>query len=132
MVRREPEEERGVEGTPLDLYHISEKVGLLPTSPTGQLTHLQIRGPLPQTWEHYQRSYQLQCEHYGVDKIALAAKACLFEISFRLLATWRCARWLIYFFNFHLRRVINSSQNANKSNAQRGKEFRERKKKKKN
>ncbi|PRD20601.1 UNVERIFIED_CONTAM: hypothetical protein NCL1_54116 [Trichonephila clavipes] len=55
------------------------------------------------TWEHYQWSYQLQCEHYGVDQIALAAKACLLEIFFRWLATWRCVWWLIYFFNFHLR-----------------------------
>ncbi|GFU68495.1 uncharacterized protein TNCV_323731 [Trichonephila clavipes] len=42
--------------------------------------------------EHYPRSYQLQCEHYGVDKITLVAKACLFEIFFRLLATWRCVQ----------------------------------------
>ncbi|GFU97598.1 hypothetical protein TNCV_190061 [Trichonephila clavipes] len=43
----EPEEEKGVAGTPHDLCHIGEKVGQLPTPPIGQLAHLPIRGPFP-------------------------------------------------------------------------------------
>ncbi|GFW40507.1 uncharacterized protein TNCV_2834151 [Trichonephila clavipes] len=45
------------------------------------LPTFRLRVLLPQIREHYQRSYQLQCEHYGVDKIALPAKACLLKFS---------------------------------------------------
>ncbi|GFT68616.1 uncharacterized protein TNCV_1842061 [Trichonephila clavipes] len=38
---------KGGAETPRDLHHIREKVGLLLTSPIGQLSHLPIGGPFP-------------------------------------------------------------------------------------
>ncbi|GFX53362.1 transposable element Tcb2 transposase [Trichonephila clavipes] len=77
MVRREQEEEKGRAGTSRNLRHIGEKAA---HAPTGQLVHLPLGVLFPQTHGHYHRSYQLQCGHYGVDKIALAAKALHAEI----------------------------------------------------
>ncbi|GFU54774.1 transposable element Tc1 transposase [Trichonephila clavipes] len=47
LVRREREEVKGRVGTPRDMRHIGEKVGLSIMSPTGQHAHLPIRVPFP-------------------------------------------------------------------------------------
>ncbi|GFV97141.1 uncharacterized protein TNCV_3527261 [Trichonephila clavipes] len=123
MVRKEREEEKGGAGTPRDLRHIGEKLDNFPRLRLINLTTFRLEVLSPQTREYYQRSYQLlHCEHYSVDKIALAAKACLFEIFFRLLAIWRGVRFLIYFF-FICVELLLIQVKIPKSNAQRGKSF---------
>ncbi|GFU81540.1 uncharacterized protein TNCV_4926711 [Trichonephila clavipes] len=103
MVRREREEENWGTGTPRDLRHIGEKLDNCPCLRLVNLPTFRLGVIFPQSGEHYKRSYQLHCEHYSVDKIVVAAKVCIFEIFFRLLAIWRGVWFLIYFFNFHLR-----------------------------
>ncbi|GFV27954.1 uncharacterized protein TNCV_132711 [Trichonephila clavipes] len=88
MVRIKPEEEKGERGHRVTCVISVKKLDDCPSLRLVNLPSFRLEVLFHQTQEHYQPSYQLQCEHYGIDKIALAAKACLFEIFFRLLATW--------------------------------------------
>ncbi|GFT86742.1 hypothetical protein TNCV_4957801, partial [Trichonephila clavipes] len=64
MVRREPEEEKGAAGTPVTcviLPLVPGKVGIICrtyTIPTGQLSHLPIRGPFPRPGNIINGHYQ--------------------------------------------------------------------------
>ncbi|PRD24355.1 UNVERIFIED_CONTAM: hypothetical protein NCL1_44025 [Trichonephila clavipes] len=75
MVRREREEEKGERGHRLSCVISVKKLDNCPRRRLVNLPTFRLGVLSPQIREHYQWSYKLQCEHYGEDKIALAAKS---------------------------------------------------------
>ncbi|GFS75662.1 uncharacterized protein TNCV_3424221 [Trichonephila clavipes] len=75
MVRRGREEKKGERGHRVTYVISVKKLDNYPRLRLVNLPIFRLGVLFPQTREHYQRSCQLQYEHYGVDKIALAAKS---------------------------------------------------------